>query len=352
MSVLCKRILGIFLSVLCIATGTFVCCLICNHPLEETENTVASFYREPTGSLDVVTLGSSATGSAFYPPALWQQAGITSYCLHSLANYANTNISMLREILSTQPQAVILVDADTYNVELGSDSDHDAPVRVWIDSMRWSRNRIDTIRDLYPGTLSERWFPFARYHRNMTEFYVYLPLTADLLQKQIRHARDPARGALCLNQVCADGVTLLDITTIPAQPLEPWTEPLLTEFLTYCRQQGLQNVVFVDYPKAYSDADSEALMTLRGARVHDLQKKVEAYGYTLFSYNALGNPAELDTTTDFKDIIHVNASGAVKFSAYLAEYLQQTFAFSEKDAETIAQWDADSTLAMQQIGKD
>ena len=58
MSVLLKRILGIFLSLLCIITGTGVCCLICNHPSEEAEDTIVSFYREAYGSLDTVMIGS------------------------------------------------------------------------------------------------------------------------------------------------------------------------------------------------------------------------------------------------------------------------------------------------------
>lgn len=62
--------------------------------------------------------------------------------------------------------------------------------------------------------------------------------------------------------------------------------------------------------------------------------------------DALENPAELDLTTDYKDTLHLNSKGGVKFSKWFAHYLKEKYNLPEVDAALAAQWDADTATAL------
>ncbi|MBQ7547691.1 MAG: hypothetical protein IJT41_12085 [Clostridia bacterium] len=340
MSVRVKRILGIFLSVVCIVTGTGLCGLVCNHPSEETENTVDSFYREPAGSLDAVLIGSSAAGKDYYPHVVWQTAGITSYCMNIAACSANIYSSVLREVLSTQPQTMILVDMDGFLVDDKYQTQED-PIRIWLDSMPRNRNWFETIRKLTPQSTAERLFPFMRYHRNMTSMQVMLPQTIRLLRRQVLGVRDPMKGATVNPTASNKIVRLPDASDLQPQPLSPQSDRVFRAFLEDCRHNGLDNVLFVDLPKADTNASTSERNCLYGARMQYMRRIVQDYGYSVYSYNVLDNPAQLDMKTDYADSLHLTTKGALKFSAYFAAYLAQQYSFPEKSAALASQWNTD-----------
>lgn len=336
-----KRILAWLLALVIIAACVAVCSVICNHPSEETENTVSSFYREPAGSLDAVMIGSSASGKDFYPHVLWRTEKITSYCMCIAACSGNIYSSVLTEVLSAQPQSVILVDADGFLVEDKFQTEAD-PIRIWLDSMPRNENRMQTIRALAPDDMPERLFPFYRYHRYMNSLYAYIPVTVRLLGKEIRSVRDPMKGAT-VNPAPTDAqLETLDISALAAQPLSTESDRVFQAFLDFCKEKKLQNVLFVDLPKAYAtDAQYERNL-LYGARMQYIRERAAEYGFAVVSYNALQNPAQLDVRTDYADTLHLTTQGAQKFSAWFASYLQKAYAFPDKDEALAAQWDADT----------
>lgn len=336
-----KRVLAWLLAVVMIAACVAVCSVICNHPSEETENTVASFYREPAGSLDVVMIGSSAAGKDFYPPVIWQTEGITSYCMCIAACSGNIYASVLTEVLSTQPQAAILVDADGFLVEDKFQTETD-PIRIWLDCMPRNENRTQTIRALTPDDMPERIFPFYRYHRYMNSLYAYIPITVRLVQKEIHAVRDPMKGATFNPTPTKAALKTTDISDLAAKPLSTESGRVFQAFLDFCKERDLQNVVFVDLPKAYETDEQYERDLLYGARMQYIRERAQAYGYSWISYNALQNPAQLDVRTDYADTLHLTTQGAQKFSAWFASYLQKAYAFPDKDEALDAQWDADT----------
>ncbi len=341
-----KRVFAFVLAVVCVAGCIGVCSVICNHPSEETENTVSSFYREPADSLDVVMVGSSASGKDFYPHVLWQTANITSYCMCVAACSGNIYSSVLTEVLSTQPHARILVDVDGFLVEDKFQAEKD-PIRIWLDSMPWNKNRMQTIRALTPDETAERLFLFYRYHRNMSSLYAYIPITARLLKKQMLSQRDPMKGATLNPKPSDKTLQTLDISALQPQALSPESGRVFQAFLDFCRDKDLKNVVFTDLPKAYSNQDQLERNRLYGARLQFIRGEAEKYGYAVFSYNELQNPAHLDLQTDYADTLHLTTRGAQKFSAFFADYLAQQYTFSEKDETLTAQWDADTASVLQ-----
>ena len=340
-----KRILAFFLSAVCILSCTLVCMLICNHPSEEVENTVSSFYREPVGSIDVVMIGSSASGKDFFPSVLWKENGITSYCMCIAACSGNIYASVLKEVLSRQPQALILVDIDGFLVEDHFQQEAD-PIRLWVDSMPYNRNRWETVKELCSDNILERIFPFSRYHRNLTSLFAYIPITARLVKKQLLNVRDPMKGAVILSDTPAQNLQILDISTLPPQDLTPLSGKYFDLFLQTCTEFNVENVLFVDFPKAYDSAEKLVRNQAYGARALTIQRTAQQHGFELYTFNTQTNAAILDLTEDFRDTLHCTATGGVKCTKALGDFLKNHYSFPEKSDDLTAQWNADTADAL------
>lgn len=344
MKIVIKRILAFILSAIAVVLSLTVCSVVCNHPSEDIENTISSFYREPVGSLDVVMIGSSAAGTDFFPSVLWKEEKITSYCLFIDGCTADIYTSVLKEVISRQPQATILVDVDGLIAEDDFENEK-APIRFWVDSMPKNRNWYETINKLCFDTRWERYFPFSRYHRNMTSLYTYIPLTYRLLKKEILDIRDPMKGAVANNVKSAEALLSLNIKDLAPAPLTAAKEKYFDELIGFCKENSLENVMFVDLPKKYLGEEKQRRNTIYGQRTLYIRQEVEKYGYTLYSYNELDNPAYLKTD-DYANSLHLSKSGGIKFSKYFAGYLINTIELKEKSEELILQWDNDTKNAL------
>lgn len=340
MKTVLKRILAFVLSLAVIAASIALFSVICNHPSEILENTVSSFYREPEGSLDVVLIGSSAAGNDFIPPVLWKNEKITSYCMFVDGSTVDIYASMLKEVLSRQPQATILIDIDGL-IAVDDFKNEKDPTRMWIDSMPKNKNWYETINTLCPDTKWERYFPFSRYHRNMTSLYALVPISYRLTKKKILKLRDPMKGAYANETAWNKEMKRLNISGFAPEKLTDRKEMFFNELLDLCKSSGLENVIFVDLPKTYSTEDNLSRNKLYAGRSMYIKNRAQSAGYLFFSYNELDNPANL-ADSDFANTLHLNKSGGVKFSEYFGNYLTSRVPVSEKSEELVNQWDSDT----------
>lgn len=340
MKTVLKRIIALLLSLITIACSLTLFCAICNHPSEVIENTVSSFYREPEGSLDVVMIGSSAAGTDYFPSVVWEKQKITSYCMFVDGCTADIYVSVLKEVLSKQPQAVILIDVDGL-IAVDDFKNEEDPIRMWIDSMPKNKNWRETIKELCPDTRWERYFPFSRYHRNMTSLYAMVPLSYRLIKKEVLNVRDPMKGAYANGADWGEEMKHLDIKGMMPEKLTEAKEKFLNELLEYCRSNNLKNVMFVDLPKMYSNENNLSRNKMYGGRTMYIREAAEKYGYSVFSYNELDNPAGL-VNENYANTLHLNTSGGVRFSEYFADYLKDKIEISEKSAETEKRWNEDT----------
>ena len=314
-----KKVFKIVSSLLVILLVVGVCSFICNHPSEEVENTVDSFYREDTDSLDVVFLGSSACSKDFHPIEIWKQSGISSYNYSVGACSGNIYKSILKEIVSKQKKSVIIVDIDGFLVEDKYQKEED-PVRIWVDSMPKNNNWHQTVNELCASSKLERYFPFSRYHRNMVSLYSYLPITYRLTKKEILNQKDVLKGST-LNYAKMDIIGEVNNSGLSPAELYPLSANYLNEFLEYAKENTDNKIVFVDLPKAYYDKKSYSEKMQCLSMALQLKKVVEAYGYSFYEFNVPENKNVLNPKTDFADSLHLNIAGSVKFSRFFADVI-------------------------------
>ena len=313
-----KRIIKIISSILVIAIITGCCCFVCNHPSEEVENTVDSFYREEAESLDVVFLGSSACSKDFQPIEIWKQSGISSYNYSVGACSSNIYKSILKEIVSKQKKSVIVVDIDGFMVADKFQREED-PVRLWVDSMPKNDNWRSTINELCASSKLERYFPFSRYHRNMVSPHIYLPLTYRLAKKEILKQKDILKGST-LNESKIELVGTVNNSGLIAKKLYPLSAKYLKDFLEYAKENTDNEIIFVDLPKAYYDKKSYSEKKHWLSMALQLKKDVEAYGYDFYEFNTTQNK-KIVNLKDFADSLHLTTTGGIKFSRFFADVL-------------------------------
>ena len=344
-----KTVLRVSFSVIAVVAAFALFSEICNHPSEKIENTVSSYYREEAGTLDVVCIGSSAAWKDFLPPVLWQESGITSYCYAIGACSANVYKSVLTEAISTQPGAVILVDADGFLVDDKLQTEKD-PIRLWLDSMPKNENHLNSIKELDNENRLEHYFPFIRYHRNMTSILTYVPTTVRLLKKQLANQTDPLKGATLNTEIKVKAMGLINSAEVTeSTELTELSQKILLDFLEFCKQQGLTNVVFVNLPKSYYDDESRSRNLDYCARFNSLSKTAQSYGFKTLDCNSYGFVSGL-TAGDFADSLHLTTDGAVRFSAALSQYIDSQCAFAEKSASVSEKWNSDYGEAAKILG--
>ena len=338
MSDVLKRILSLTLSAVVITGCISVCSFVCNHPSEEIENTVSSFYREPDNSLDVVIIGSSAANKDLQPAVIWQQCGVTSYNFSIGACSANIYKSILKEAVSKQSNAIFVVDIDGFVVDDQFQKEKD-PIRLWADSIPRNDNHKEVVNKFFADNKAERYYPFIRYHRNMTSLTAYIPITIRLLKKDILQTKDALGGATVNDKKSAD-VKQFSSENFGVSEMTTYSMQIFNDFISFCIDKSLKNVIFVSFPKSYNDDSTLKRNIEYSERTNYIRNAVEKYGYIVLDYNSLGNPAQLNYKTDFADTLHLTTEGAVKFSKYFGQYISENYIFSKKSDETVADWNS------------
>lgn len=336
---LLKRIICFLISSAVVAGCLCLGSVICNHPSEEVENTVDSFYREPENSLDVVMVGSSAFSKDFKPSVIWNKVNITSYCMAIGACSANIYSSIIKEVVTTQPDAILLVDLDGF-VNEDKYQLEKPPIRLWLDAMPKNDNHTELIKKYFPDEISESVFPFIRYHRYMTSLAAYIPITFRLAKKAFLNIKDPLGGSTLNNVEPVENAVMYFNTETESEKMTEFSQQVFEEFLDFCREYSIKNIVFVSLPKAYVEDWQLERNTEDSKRMNYIKDAVKESGYTVYDYNTLNNPANLDIEADYADTLHLTTKGAEKFSEYFADWLNENYSFEEKDETVASDWNS------------
>lgn len=334
-----KRIISLIVCFCIIILSVVAFGIVFNHPTEELEFALDSFYREPEGSLDTVIIGSSAARKDLQPAVFWKENKITSYVISIDGSSATVFNSILLEMISKHPNAVVLVDMDGFVVE-NKWLKGNEPIERWIDCMPLNKNKIDMINTYCSDHKLEHYLPFITYHKNVTLPYVYVPITLELMKRKATNYHDPLKGSMINDE---KEENLKTISTQKVEPLEKLGEELLNSFIELCKKNNVKDVVFLDFPKSYSNEyDYDRNITYL-ARTNYSKKIIEKAGYTLINYNELvDNPAGLDINADYSDKWHLTTSGAVKYSKYISSVLKEKYSFAPKSQSVTQQWDNDT----------
>ena len=133
---------------------------------------VASFYKEPKDSIDVLYVGSSMCYSFISPMDIWGSEGITGFALATPNQTIPASYYLIKEGIRTQHPSVVVLEifGAKYTSKPGIMKLHEA-----LDDIPLGPVKIEAFMDLLPEvceTFDERFeflFPFLKYHSRWSE---------------------------------------------------------------------------------------------------------------------------------------------------------------------------------------
>ncbi len=264
----------------------------------------AEYYNADTKH-DVIMIGDCELYENVSTVTLWEKYGISSYIRGSAQQLIWQSYYLLEDTLKRESPKVAIfnVMALRYN-EPKSESYN----RMTIDGMKWSKSKIDCINASMTEKekLIEYVFPILRYHSRISE------LTEDDFKYLFKR-----------NKVTHNGYTM----RVDVKPQNAFPQPMaladytlgsnamgyLEKTVELCNQKGVELVLIkapIEYPHWYDEWD---MQIEEFAKENDL---------LYLNFIPLMDEIGLDMSVDTYDAgLHLNTSGAEKFSEYLGAWL-------------------------------
>ena len=122
------------------------------------------FYQEDKDSLDVVYMGASDVYSDVAPGYAYRRDGITSYIFATQANSILNYKSQLKNVLSRQKDAIIVVELNGALYDTDEDMVKEANLRNYGDNVPLDAIKLGWIAQNVPENKLEYLFPIMKYH--------------------------------------------------------------------------------------------------------------------------------------------------------------------------------------------
>lgn len=304
----CFKILALALPIL-----LFV--LISQHYLfyysDHNTERIRRFYQEEKNSLDVVFMGASDVYSGFAPALAYEECGFTSYCYAIDANSSGLFPYQLKEVISHQQPQVIFVEINSFMYDSPVDQER---LQVFAENIPFSSNKLEVILQHKEENKIGALLPFVTYHGDWEKGGGLI----DQLKWRISTSRNPSllKGVITCTMI--DETPLEEVTIPEAQKATMrMAEKDLDEFLAFCQQEGLDNVVFVRFP--HKDAAEQEVV------VSQVADYVQQRGYQFLNLENHQDTMGLEPTRDYYNSEHLNVYGQRKLTSYLGNLILNDF---------------------------
>lgn len=304
---------------------------------DENTDRLQRFYNEPANSLDVVFLGASEIFTGFAPGYAYDQYGFTSYPYAMDANTGSLYEAQLKEILSHQQPQVLIVDV--YGFIKGDNSVliDDARMRLFAESIPRTGNWLELVMNYPSEDRISFFFPFLKNHAHL--WLIRDSMTKMRTDPSFWDRESPSRlkGMMTLSSVYQtfdDGDTMEHAENYQ---LHEDAVPYLIDFLECCQEQQLEDIIFVNFPRAISGEEAYRLLS----NVNAAEKIVNGYGYQLINFHDIKDEIGIDDNADFYNSHHLNVYGQTKMTSYLGRMLTETYHLvpREQNPENIERWE-------------
>ena len=311
---------------------------------------IEQFYEEEEDSLDVVFLGASEIYAGYCPGYAYDRYGFTSYMYVMDSNQGSLYLSQLKEILNHQEPEILFVDLYGFLRAEDAPLFDETRLRIFVENIPLSANKVQTIMQFPCEQKLSYFFPLIMYHGNPAIAHGRLDGVYHALTKQEQPSS--LKGALTRTMIY-NGIG------DPGEEFDPATYTLtdhskayLIEFLDYCKNNNLNNVVFTNFPRNLADDTNHSLLFL----LEQVEPIVLEYGYPVWNLHDEVDAIGIDESHDYYNEHHLNIYGQLKITDYIgskviADYGLTPRAQSEANK---AEWElcASNTEAYIQMAKE
>ena len=296
------------------------------------------FYEEEKNSLDVVYLGASEVYSDISPAYAYDVAGVTGYLFATQSNSILNYKSQLKNILDRQTPQLIVIELNGAVYGDEEEDTKEANLRNYADNVPLDRIKLEWMAENVQENHIEYLFPFLKFHGVWSDFPEELKYQKTIINDQLR-GYNYLKGILNETGIFQSTQRSMneDLPDLADRrsPLTETEEKGLRDLLSYCKEQGLTNVVFARFPHIVVTKTYE-----RFERSNTVGDIVAEYGYDYLNFERDIADTGLDEAVDFYNLDHLNVYGQRKFTAYLTEYLINHYGLSkqEKNGDIHAEW--------------
>ena len=297
------------------------------------------FYEEGEDTLDVVLLGASEVYSDFAPGYAYERSGITGYIFATQANSILSYKSQLKNILSRQSPSLIVIEL---NGALYGDEEEvtkEENLHNYADNVPLDASKIEWIWNTVGENKAEFLFPIIKFHSLWSDMSESMKYQRTIISDKLR-GYCLLKGMLNETAVFhSDQKSMNSVLAESADSKAPLTEieeKGLRDLLQYCRDEGLDNVVFARFPHIVVRRTWD-----RFERSNTVADIVAEYGYDYLNYEREFAQTGLDEENDFYNLDHLNVYGQRKFTALLIDRLTSGYglAAGEHSAQVAEEWD-------------
>lgn len=288
--------------------------------------TMQDFYAQPDGTVDVLLVGNSHSGINIDTATLWDSRGIAAYDLWGGVQPLWNSYHYIVEALKYQtPRLIVLeVMASTSDYEYSEEQNQIKNTA----GMRFSKNKLEAVRASAPEDRQlNLLLGFPLYHGRFDELtmedFQHFPWSKGLENSKGSVLR---YGTGSYEFESAEGIS--DTAPVMDKELE-----YLNKIIDLCREKSVP-LMLLKTPSLEREQTQPILNTVAGI--------AEDNGLAFVNMNLMDDELGI-TADDWSLDRHMNASGARKVSAWLAEYLQSEYSIPDRRGDAAyASWDVNA----------
>lgn len=268
-----------------------------------------SFYEQKINSIDVLFLGSSHVHYNINPAVLYNEYGIAAYNFTSGSQPIWSTYHYLAEALKYQKPKLIVLES--YIIAASRTNVADYQIVAATYALKWSKNRIESLKVTAAERFDEFINPIYRYHNRYKDLK-----DEDFISyaNNYNHYKY-FKGYSFHNKIFP--VKKHNIKNIKD------TLPLLKEQETYYRKilelAKTNNIPIAVIASPFPMTDDEAR---HFNRIGEIAKE---YDIPFMNFNHYYDDYNLDFWKDYNDAGHLNYKGVLKYTSFLGKYLKDNF---------------------------
>lgn len=305
----------------------------------DVKDRFSGFYAEKDNTLDIVMIGSSPVFPFYCAPKLWGETGIAMYPLSSNVQRPVAMKYLVEEAEKTQKPSLYIFEMRMYTMDDEGLLGNMAYTRGVTDNMKYSMNRIRTIRAMVPET-EERlsyYIDLFKYHTN------WRMLTLESEWKNWRyHKKNELKGFDIKDEV--GPISMPESGGMDGQcAISETQEMYLRDLLEYLKDNKYQ-ALFIVSP--YNETAREQQM------FNYMDAVIKEAGFPFINMNNFYEEIGIVFEEDFADYgSHTNVVGAGKCTDFLEEYLINNYTFEDKRGNgKYESWDRAYDLFIEKSG--